>query len=97
MTTDKTIPFDAARRRAVTRPTRQEAEEAVRTLIRWAGDDPARSREPSSATPGSLSGRDQAPMPAGAGGCRREPINALEIPAPARGVNRGALAVLRSG
>jgi GTP cyclohydrolase IA len=24
------------------RPTRQEAEEAVRTLLRWAGDDPAR-------------------------------------------------------
>lgn len=26
----------------VTRPSRQEAEEAVRTLIRWAGDDPTR-------------------------------------------------------
>jgi GTP cyclohydrolase I len=26
----------------VTRPTREEAEAAVRTLIRWAGDDPAR-------------------------------------------------------
>jgi GTP cyclohydrolase I len=26
----------------VRRPTRQEAEEAVRTLIRWAGDDPTR-------------------------------------------------------
>ncbi len=26
----------------VTRPTRQEAEEAVRTLIRWAGDNPER-------------------------------------------------------
>lgn len=25
-----------------TRPSREEAEEAVRTLIRWAGDDPAR-------------------------------------------------------
>ena len=25
-----------------TRPTREQAEEAVRTLIRWAGDDPAR-------------------------------------------------------
>ena len=25
-----------------TRPSRAEAEEAVRTLIRWAGDDPAR-------------------------------------------------------
>src|SRR6516165_8426354 len=27
---------------AVRRPTREEAEEAVRTLIRWAGDDPQR-------------------------------------------------------
>lgn len=27
---------------APTRPNRQDAEEAVRTLIRWAGDDPAR-------------------------------------------------------
>ncbi|HEU0156955.1 MAG TPA: GTP cyclohydrolase I FolE, partial [Stellaceae bacterium] len=27
---------------AVPRPTRTEAEEAVRTLIRWAGDDPSR-------------------------------------------------------
>lgn len=27
---------------AASRPTREEAEEAVRTLIRWAGDDPAR-------------------------------------------------------
>ena len=26
----------------VARPTREEAEEAVRTLIRWAGDDPER-------------------------------------------------------
>ena len=26
----------------VRRPTREEAEEAVRTLIRWAGDDPER-------------------------------------------------------
>ena len=26
----------------VPRPTREEAEEAVRTLLRWAGDDPAR-------------------------------------------------------
>jgi GTP cyclohydrolase I len=26
----------------VTRPSREEAEEAVRTLIRWAGDDPDR-------------------------------------------------------
>lgn len=27
---------------AIERPTREEAEEAVRTLIRWAGDDPTR-------------------------------------------------------
>ena len=27
---------------AATRPTREQAEEAVRTLLRWAGDDPAR-------------------------------------------------------
>ena len=27
---------------AVSRPTREEAEEAVRTLLRWAGDDPSR-------------------------------------------------------
>ena len=33
-------------------------------------------------------------MPAGAGASR---FNAFEIPVPARGVNRGALAVLRSG
>ena len=26
----------------VTKPTREEAEEAVRTLISWAGDDPSR-------------------------------------------------------
>ena len=40
-------PFSAPKPRArqptgVRRPTRQEAEEAVRTLIRWAGDDPER-------------------------------------------------------
>ena len=29
-------------RRAVDRPSREEAMEAVRTLLRWAGDDPAR-------------------------------------------------------
>ena len=26
----------------IERPSREEAEQAVRTLIRWAGDDPAR-------------------------------------------------------
>jgi GTP cyclohydrolase I len=39
-------PLSIAKRRdqqpAFTRPSRAEAEEAVRTLIRWAGDDPAR-------------------------------------------------------
>ena len=40
-------PFSAPEPRsrqptAVRRPTRKEAEEAVRTLIRWAGDDPER-------------------------------------------------------
>src|SRR5271169_650400 len=39
-------------RAAGKRPTRGEAEEAVRTLIRWAGDDPA--REGLSATPGRV-------------------------------------------
>jgi GTP cyclohydrolase I len=33
------IPLKPASRR---RPTQAEAEEAVRTLIAWAGDDPAR-------------------------------------------------------
>jgi GTP cyclohydrolase I len=42
---DKTLPpslrpSDPA---AVRRPTRQDAEEAVRTLIAWAGDDPSRN------------------------------------------------------
>lgn len=32
----------AAEASAVQRPTRQEAEEALRVLLRWAGDDPAR-------------------------------------------------------
>ncbi|MCO5733830.1 GTP cyclohydrolase I FolE [Rhizobium sp. SSA_523] len=34
----KNLPADAEK----ARPTQQEAEEAVRTLLRWAGDDPAR-------------------------------------------------------
>ena len=33
---------DIARAESVKRPTQAEAEEAVRTLIAWAGDDPAR-------------------------------------------------------
>ncbi|NKC33712.1 GTP cyclohydrolase I FolE [Falsiroseomonas selenitidurans] len=32
----------AAQREALTRPTREEAEAAVRTLLLWAGDDPTR-------------------------------------------------------
>jgi GTP cyclohydrolase I len=35
----KTSPHTEA---AASRPTREQAEDAVRTLIRWAGDDPAR-------------------------------------------------------
>jgi GTP cyclohydrolase IA len=37
-------PLEArrTRKRAGTKPSRAEAEEAVRTLLRWAGDDPAR-------------------------------------------------------
>ena len=30
------------KRQTVKRPTREQAEDAVRTLIRWAGDDPER-------------------------------------------------------
>jgi GTP cyclohydrolase I len=37
---------------AVTRPSREEAEDAVRTLLRWAGDDP--SREGLLDTPGRV-------------------------------------------
>ena len=37
MTTKKTTPADAPGR-----PSREEAEEAVRTLLRWAGDNPQR-------------------------------------------------------
>jgi GTP cyclohydrolase I len=32
----------SAAEREAARPTREEAEEAVRTMIRWARDDPAR-------------------------------------------------------
>ncbi len=39
-------------RQAVRRPSREEAEEAVRTLIAWAGDDPA--REGLKETPGRV-------------------------------------------
>lgn len=57
-----------SRRAARKRPSRAEAEEAVRTLIRWAGDDPL--REGLAATPGRVarayeeffSGYDEDPM-----------------------------------
>ncbi len=57
-----------SRRAARKRPSRAEAEEAVRTLIRWAGDDPL--REGLVATPGRVarayeeffSGYDEDPM-----------------------------------
>jgi len=42
MTADKPVSIEAYRGRLVPRPSRQEAEDAVRTLIRWAGDDPER-------------------------------------------------------
>lgn len=52
MTADKPIPLDAARAQTVPKPTFEEAAEAVRTLIRWAGDDP--DREGLSGTPGRV-------------------------------------------
>ena len=42
MTAKKAIKLDLEIGRRVAKPARQEAEEAVRTLIRWAGDDPDR-------------------------------------------------------
>ena len=42
MEPDKTAVMDLAIRQGQRRPTREEAEEAIRTLIRWAGDDPLR-------------------------------------------------------
>ena len=39
---DKRVPAAEAPQAVEPRPTREQAEEAVRTLIRWAGDDPAR-------------------------------------------------------
>ena len=38
--TDKNTPV--VRAEGVVRPSREEAEAAVRTLLAWAGDDPAR-------------------------------------------------------
>ena len=44
--TDKALAAHKAAKRQngpeIARPTREQAEEAVRTLLRWAGDDPAR-------------------------------------------------------
>lgn len=39
---DHPTTLSVAKATGITRPTKAEAEEAVRTLIRWAGDDPAR-------------------------------------------------------
>ncbi|MEE9139361.1 MAG: GTP cyclohydrolase I FolE [Alphaproteobacteria bacterium] len=47
-----TVVEAAATGKPVERPTRVEAEEAVRTLIRWAGDDP--DREGLAGTPGRV-------------------------------------------
>ena len=41
-TLKKTSALPAGGRRPVRRPSRAEAEEAVRTLLAWAGDDPER-------------------------------------------------------
>ncbi|MFN3483146.1 MAG: GTP cyclohydrolase I FolE [Rhabdaerophilum calidifontis] len=38
----KTFPARSAGNSPIERPSREEAEAAVRTLIRWAGDDPSR-------------------------------------------------------
>jgi GTP cyclohydrolase I len=42
MATKSTRKRVAAKSTAVVKPTREKAEEAVRTLLRWAGDDPER-------------------------------------------------------
>ncbi|MEQ8193367.1 MAG: GTP cyclohydrolase I FolE [Rhodospirillales bacterium] len=39
---DKQNPLSVVKDKAAARPTREQAEEAVRTLILWAGDDPDR-------------------------------------------------------
>jgi len=39
---DPAIETERDDRKSVIRPTRAQAEEAVRTLLKWAGDDPAR-------------------------------------------------------
>jgi GTP cyclohydrolase I len=42
MTEHKRVPLAGGDAQTSARPTRDQAEEAVRTLIRWAGDDPTR-------------------------------------------------------
>jgi len=42
MTEHKRLPLGGETGASSVKPTRQQAEEAVRTLIRWAGDDPTR-------------------------------------------------------
>ena len=42
MASDKTVSLQQSRPEADDRPSRDEARDAVRTLIRWAGDDPDR-------------------------------------------------------
>ena len=42
MASDKTVSLREADTGKVERPSREEARDAVRTLIRWAGDDPDR-------------------------------------------------------
>jgi GTP cyclohydrolase IA len=49
---DPAIETEHEEKRLVTRPSRSEAEEAVRTLLRWAGEDP--SREGLLDTPGRV-------------------------------------------
>ena len=41
-TLPKSAKPELAANAAATRPTREEAENAIRTLLRWAGDDPSR-------------------------------------------------------
>ena len=42
MSADKTVALTVKDGRSLSKPSREEAEEAVRTLLRWAGDDPSR-------------------------------------------------------
>jgi GTP cyclohydrolase I len=48
----KVRPADSSERQPAGRPSRDEAEEAIRTLLRWAGDDP--TREGLAGTPGRV-------------------------------------------